>query len=242
MSQITMLSLDEKTMASDLDRAGYKKMGITVKSATTYEDMVKILGQFEIDIIVMNMEHTKVDTLESVKKIKRVKEWNSIPVVLTSVQSAQKIKQLALKSGADMFVEQPVPRDYFIEKIKNLLSKQTRGQQRVSASVGLSFHWKDHNYECEVGDMSPTGILLLTNLDIPAGTSLDLQIILGGSNKAVKVIGEVIRHLAPDKRRRGSEHGGIGIRFQNFASDGQQRIESWIARTNDSTNKLAYYL
>jgi CheY-like chemotaxis protein len=242
MSQITMLSLDEKTMASDLDRAGYKKMGITVKSATTYEEMIKHLGAQHIDVIVMNMDHSKVDTVDAVKKIKRIKDWADIPVVLTSVQSAQKIKQLALKSGAEMFVEQPLPRDYFIEKIKSLLSQQTRGQQRVSGSVGLSFNWRDKDYSCDVGDLSPTGILLLTDLSIPAGTLLEMQITLGASNKPVKVKGEVVRQLAPDKRQTGFESGGIGIRFNHFTADGQQRIESWVARTTDTTNKLAYYL
>jgi CheY-like chemotaxis protein len=242
MSQITMLSLDEKTMASDLDRAGYKKMGITVKSATTYDEMIKQLGAQNIDVIVMNMDHTKVDAVDAVKKIKRVKDWSDIPVVLTSVQSAQKIKQLALKSGAEMFVEQPLPRDYFIEKIKSLLSQQTRGQQRVSGSVGISFNWRDKDYSCEVGDLSPTGILLLTDLGIPTGTQLEMEITLGASHKTVKVKGEVVRHLAPDKRRNGTDAGGIGIRFSHFSGDGQQRIESWVARTTDTTNKLAYYL
>ncbi len=237
-----MLSLDEKTMASDLDRAGYKKMGISVKSATTFDDMIKHLKANQIDVIVMNMDHNKVDTVDAVKKIKRVEDWADIPVVLTSVQSAQKIKQLALKSGAEMFVEQPLPRDYFIEKIKSLLSQKTRGQQRVSGSVGLSFNWRDQDYTCEVGDLSPTGILLLTDLSIPAGTLLEMQITLGASNKTIKVKGEVVRHLAPDKRRTGTDVGGIGIRFNQFSADGQQRIESWVARTSDTTNKLAYYL
>ena len=61
MSQITMLSLDEKTLTSELDRAGYKKMGIHVRSATSYDDAVKRMESEQIDIIVMNMDHTKVD-------------------------------------------------------------------------------------------------------------------------------------------------------------------------------------
>lgn len=242
MSHITMLSVDEKTMASDLDRAGYKKMGITVKSATTYDDMIKLLSAHHIDIIVMNMDHTKIEILDAVKRIKRIKDFSEVPVVLTSVQSAPKIKQLALKSGADMFVEQPLPRDYFVEKIKSLLSQQTRGQQRVSGSVALTFNWNDRAHTCDVGDLSPTGILLFTDLSIPSGTLLELQITLGASHKPIKVKGEVVRHLTPDPARNGHKMGGIGIRFNQFSADGQQRIESWVARTSDTTNKLAYYL
>jgi len=115
MSQITMLSLDEKNLISELDRAGYKKMGILVRSATTHEEAIKILKNEQIDIIVMNMDHSKVVVSESAKRVKQHEEWSAIPIVLTSVQSSAKVKQLAKKSGADLFVEQPLPRDYFIE-------------------------------------------------------------------------------------------------------------------------------
>ena len=242
MSQITMLSLDEKTLTSELDRAGYKKMGIHVRSATSYDDAVKRMASEQIDIIVMNMDHTKVDILDVVKRIKRVKAWSSIPVVLTSVQSAPKIKQLAKKSGADLFVEQPLPRDYFIEKLKNLLSKQTRGKQRVQGSIAVSFAWKGKTYSCSVGDLSLTGLLLTTDIEIPSGETIDLQITLGASNKPVKVKGEVVRQIQASRHRPGAEDGGIGVRFNQFNADGQQRIESWVARTSDSSNKMAYYL
>ena len=242
MSQITMLSVDEKTLTSDLDRAGYRKMGISVKSANTFEEAAKTLENMHIDIIVLNMDHTKVDVLDVVKKIKSAKIWGDIPIVLTSVQSAPKIKQLAKKSGADLFVEQPLPRDYFIEKLKNLLSQQTRGQQRVQGSIGVSFSWKGKSHSCQVGDMSLTGLLLSTDLDIPSGEILELQITLGASSKPVKVKGEVVRQIQARKHGPGIEEGGIGVRFGIFQADGQQRIESWVARTSDTSNKMAYYL
>ena len=242
MSQITMLSLDEKNLVSELDRAGYKKMGIIVRSATTHEEAMKILKNEQIDIIVMNMDHSKVEVSESAKRVKQHDEWSAIPIVLTSVQSSAKVKQLAKKSGADLFVEQPLPRDYFIEKLKSILDHKTRGQQRVSGSIAVNFSWGGSNHTCDVGDLSLTGLLLTTKLNIPAGETIEMQINLGASNKPVKVTGEVVRQVLADKRRLGAEEGGIGIRFQKFKADGQQRIESWVARTSDSSNKMAYYL
>jgi CheY-like chemotaxis protein len=217
-------------------------MGISVKTANTYEDLTKTLESTPVDIIVMNMDHSKVDVPEIVKKIKAANEWSSIPVVLTSVQSAPKIKQLARQSGADLFVEQPLPRDYFIEKLKNLLSHQTRGQQRVQAQINVTFSWRGKSYNCHVGDMSLTGLLLSTDLDIPSGDQLDLEIQLGASSKPVRAKGEVVRQIQIKSQGGHIQSGGIGVRFQHFLSDGQQRIESWLARTSDTSNKMAYYL
>ena len=242
MSQIIMLSVDQKNLTSDLDRAGFKKMGITVRSATSYPDILKALKAEKIDLIVLNMDHTGMDPVDTVKKLKQSREWADLPMVLTSVQSSAKIKELAKSSGADLFVEQPLPRDYFIEKLKNLLSHQTRGQQRVSGTVVVKFSWQGETHSVEVGDLSLTGVLLTSTLAMPSGESLDLEISFGASSKPVKVKGEVVRLVAPDSRRVGAEAGGIGVRFNHFAADGQQRIESWVARTSDSTNKMAYYL
>lgn len=242
MSQIVMLSIDEKTLISDLDRAGYKRMGVLVRSATTYEDAIRILKNESIDIIVMNMDHSTVNTLDATARIKRVKEWSSIPIVLTSVQASAKVRSAAIKSGADLFVEQPLPRDYFIEKLKSILDQQTRSNQRVRGSVSITFIWQGSSYSCPVADLSLTGLLATTDLSIPAGESVDMQIALGASSKPVRVRGEVVRRVSADKRKNADDEVGIGIRFVEFKADGRQRIESWVARTSDTTNKMAYYL
>ena len=242
MSQIVMLSVDQKNLTSELDRAGFKKMGIIVRSASSYPDIIQALKNEKIDIIVLNMDHTGMDPVDAVKKLKQTSAWADLPMVLTSVQSSAKIKELAKKSGANLFVEQPLPRDYFIEKLKSLLSHQTRGHGRVSGTVSVKFSWRGEGQTVEVGDLSLTGILLTSTLIIPAGDVLDLEISFGASNKPVKVKGEVVRIVPPDLNRVGAEEGGVGVRFNQFVADGQQRIESWVARTSDSTNKMAYYL
>lgn len=242
MSQIVMLSLDEKTLITELDRAGYKKMGVIVRSATTLEDAIRTLKNEAIDIIVMNMDHSSVNAAEATIKIKRVKEWSSIPIVLTSVQSSAKIKQTAAKCGADLFVEQPLPRDYFIEKLKSILEQETRANQRVQGSVGLTFLWSGVSYSCDVADLSLTGLLASTELEIPAGERVEMQINLGASSKLVRVVGEVVRHVKPGSKNHDSSDQGIGIRFISFKGDAKERIESWVARTSDSSNKMAYYL
>jgi len=237
-----MLSVDEKTLITELDRAGYKKMGVLVRSATTLEDAIRLLKNDPIDIIVMNMDHSSLDAADATIKIKRVKEWANIPIVLTSVRSSAKIKQLASRCGADLFVEQPLPRDYFIEKLKSILDHETRATQRVQGSVGLTFTWNGTSHSCEVGDLSLTGLLASVDLPIPAGERVELHINLGANSKLIRVVGEVVRRVLPDKRTDQPSSSGIGIRFISFKADARERIESWVARTSDSTNKMAYYL
>ena len=54
---LTVLQIDDKTITSDLDRAGYRKMGVTIKNATSFQSASDILegGKDTIDIIVINV-------------------------------------------------------------------------------------------------------------------------------------------------------------------------------------------
>lgn len=240
MSQITMLSLDEKTITSDLDRAGYRKMGVTVKAAKSWGEAAKFLAVGGIDVVVINMDVATLDGLEVIKHI-RVSDWKDIPIVATSVQASQRMRTSATKTGADLFVEQPVPRDYFIEKIKALLDQKTRSTERVHTDLEVSFKLNSKEFSCGVGDLSVTGVLLSTEMDISHGETIDMSFLLGASNKPVRIKGEVVRRIEGNKKNL-DQLSGLGVRFIEFYGDGQQRIESYIARTSDKTNKMVYYL
>ena len=240
MSQLTMLSLDEKTITSDLDRAGYRKMGVTVKPAKSWAEAAKILAIENIDVIVINMDVEHIDALEVIKHI-RLSEWKLVPIVATSVQTSQRVRTSATKTGADLFVEQPVPRDYFIEKVKALLDQKTRTTERVHTSLEVSFKVGGKELTCGVGDLSVSGVLLSTDIDLNHGELIDLSFMLGASNKPVKIKGEVVRRIEGNKKHP-DHFSGLGVRFVEFQGDSQQRMESYIARTSDKTNKMVYYL
>lgn len=240
MSHIKMLSLDEKTITSELDRAGYRKMGVQVKSAKSWSDASRILAEGNIDVVVINLDLAAMDAFEVIRHV-RNSSWNEVPIVATSVQSSAKIRSSAIKCGADLFVEQPVPRDYFIEKIKALLDQKTRSTERVNADVEVAFKLNGKSFSCPVGDLSVSGVLLTTDLELPHGEMIELSFTLGASSKALKVKGEVVRRIEASKKNQ-NQLTGIGVRFVEFSGDSQQRIESFVARSADKSNKMVYYL
>ena len=54
---IKMISIDDKTLTTDLDRHGYRKMGVIVKPARNYDDARAILLREKIDLVVINMDY-----------------------------------------------------------------------------------------------------------------------------------------------------------------------------------------
>lgn len=240
MSHIKMLTLDEKTITSELDRAGYRKMGVLVKGATQWAEASKVLSEGDTDVIVINFDLPSIDATEVIRHI-RASGYTDLPIVATSVQASPKVRNSAIKAGADLFVEQPVPRDYFIEKVKSLLDQKTRTTERVNPDLEATFKVNGQIHNCPVGDLSVSGVLLTTQLDLQHGEMIDLSFTLGASNKPIKVRGEVVRRIESNKKNP-HQMTGIGVRFVEFSGDSQQRIESYIARTSDKSNKMAYYL
>jgi DNA-binding response OmpR family regulator len=238
---IKMLSIDDRTMTTDLDRAGYRKMGVSVRPASNYDEARKILASETIDIVVINMDYRKVDAIQVTKHLKSVDEWKEIPVVITSVQTSAKVRNSALDAGSDLFVEQPLPRQYFIEKLKQLLEQKTRTTERVNIHGDVVYTVDGKNDTCPIGDLSISGMLISTEAEIPSGTKVELQFELPGNKKPIQIHGEVVRTIRWNKSNP-ERLTGVGIRFLKFQGDSERRLEKYIAQSSDSNNRMQYYL
>lgn len=239
---IRMLSIDDKTVTTDLDRAGYRKMGVYVRAATNYEECMKLLKSEPIDIIVINMDYKGIDAVQAVKHLKTKSDFKGVPVVLTSVQTAAKVRNSALDGGADLFVEQPLPRQYFIEKLKQLLEQQTRTTERVDLQSVVTVTFSDQELTCGVGDLSVSGMLLVSDAQIADGMPVEISFAVpDGNKKPLKISGEVVRTINfspkfPDRL------AGIGVRFNAFHADAEKRLVTFIEKSTTTEDRMRYYL
>ncbi len=241
MSQGTLkiLFIDEKQMTSDLEKAGYRKIGAHIIQATNFAQAKDLLKKDSIDVIVINYDYKEIDALSICEAFKRQEETSSIPVIFTSVQALP--KRVAQRiPGPDLFVETPVPREYFIEQIRNLLEEKIRGTERVEHEGYVSFEYQGKTIECPIQDISKSGLLATTDLKIEPGTKLSLSFALPGYKKPIKVDGEVVRLIAEDPRK--DLKAGLGVRFDEFNGDSLKRLEKYIAKSQNDDPKLVYYL
>ncbi len=238
---IKMLSIDDRTLTTDLDRHGYRKMGVIVKAASTYESALKILKSETIDLIVINMDYDKISANDICHHLKTQEAFKEIPAVLTSVQTSARIRKSAINAGADLFVEQPLPRQYFIEKLKQLLEQKTRMHNRLNIHGDVTYTIDGTTETCQIGDLSTSGILLSTEEIFKTGVQVTLNFSLPGYKKPIEVEGEVVRTLkyAPNHPDRQT---GVGIRFIDFKGDSEKRLEKYITKSENRDSKMLYYL
>lgn len=239
---IKMISIDDKTITTDLDRAGYRKMGVYVRPAANYEECSRLLrGTEKIDLIVINMDYKVVDAVQVTKHLKSNDLFKNIPVVITSVQTAAKVRNAALEAGADLFVEQPLPRQYFVEKLKQLLEHKTRSTERVDIHGEARFRCNNQEQSCPIGDLSISGILLSTNAELDNGMPISLEFALPGDRKPLRIDGEVVRTIRFNDKHP-DRLAGVGVRFQRFHGDAQKRLEKYIEESAHDDAQMSYYL
>ena len=234
---IRMILIDDKAVTTDLDRAGYRKMGVFVRAAGNYDEACKTMAKEKIDLIVINLDYSAVDGTTLTRHFKAQENFAAVPIVLTSVRTSARVKAAALEAGADLFVEQPLPRQYFIEKLKQLLEQKTRTTERVEGAGDVRCAFNGTEMICPISDLSQSGMLVAATEKIPEGTDIVVEFDLPGGKKPVKIQGLVVRNL-----QNGNQIVGVGIRFVQFTGDAEKRLEKYIAKTSQGDTKLQYYL
>lgn len=235
MSTLKLLMVDDRNLSSDIAKAGYKKMGVQVTCVHDFKSTFEQLKEKHYDLLVINLDYGKVDPVRLLDAVKSSKDFADLPVVVTSVQSGAKIKNQALQHAANLFIEQPVPVSFFIEKVKALLDKQVRSNSRVEVYGRAIVLSGGHSTEFGIIDISTSG-LLLAGTNLAHGTHALVTLQLDGLNKPVKVNAEVIRSIVSSRTS-----AGTALRFLDFVADGEQRLAKFIDKQNIQSNELKYY-
>lgn len=226
MSDIKMLSIDADGVITELDRTGYKKMGVIIKPASNFQAAEKILQDMEIDVIVINYDLEGIDAAMLCNHFKQSDETSDIPIVITSVQNVARQLKKSIKHGLDLFIEQPIPKQYFIEKLKTLLDQKSRSNNRIIINSKVSFENDEKKIECDISDISKTGILIATDLNLTIGKVFELTFPLPNNKKPIVVTGTVVREISENKNGQGNK-AGFGIRFDKFGGDSQIRLDQF---------------
>lgn len=239
---IKLLTVDDRTVTTDLDRAGYKNMGVIVKLVKNFQETEEALKAEPIDLLVINHDYSKVDGLAICRHLKKLDAYKEVPIVITSVQTSAATREAALEAGADLFVEQPIPRQYFIEKVKRLLAQRTRNNDRVAHHGTAMLHYEGEACSVPIGDLSASGVLISTNLELRQGLEVEMKFVIPGYKKPIHAKGEVVRILKPKEINGQDGNGGIGIRFKEFFGDSEKRLDRYVAKSTDEQHGMLYYL
>lgn len=236
MDHIKLLLIDEKSLTASLDRAGYREKGVLVYTAQDYKSALNLISEKGIDVVSLNLDYNKENSFNVLKQLKENISEQDTPLIVTSVQATNKAKKKALEIGADLFVEKPIPRDFFIEKIKATLSQAVRDTTRISAIGEIHITGSHGEFSLPISDLSSTGTLVEFTDKLNEGDSVDLSLKLEDHSYNFPIKGSIVRIINNNNKQ------GVGIRFDSFKGNDKSKLQKYIDKHQIKSSGLKYYM
>jgi len=123
MSDLKILAVDDnhtmrRIVVNTLKRAGYNH----VIEAADGKDALAKLKVEEIDFIVTDWNMPEMDGLEFVTKLRSIKEFKDVPVLMVTARSVKDDIIEALKAGVDNYIAKPFTAETLKQKIEQILA------------------------------------------------------------------------------------------------------------------------
>jgi CheY-like chemotaxis protein len=98
-----------------------KSSGYEVIETRTGEEGVALTIKERPDLIIMDIQLTGIDGLETTKRIRESKADSKVPIIALTSYAMAGDKEKALKAGCTGYIEKPINPETFIAEIKKYL-------------------------------------------------------------------------------------------------------------------------
>src|SRR6266404_8708097 len=117
----TILVVDDFDDTRLLLRTWLERKGFRVIEAEDGIQAVAIAQEESPDLIIMDLEMPRLDGLAATRRIRQVKELETVPVVAVSAYGADQFREKALAAGCNEYVSTPFEPEVLEEIITSLV-------------------------------------------------------------------------------------------------------------------------
>jgi CheY-like chemotaxis protein len=95
-----------------------------VAAASNGLECLVLLDSFRPDLVVMDVMMPVMDGNETTRRIRRMPQWSSLPVIAVTASASREDEARCLEAGVNVFLAKPVDHDALLYAIGTLLSLQ----------------------------------------------------------------------------------------------------------------------
>ena len=239
---IQILALDDNSVATHLDHAGYRKMGVKVYLASSWKEAERLLRDFptELDLSMINLESSVFDAISLIRNLRAFHP--TLPIVATGIHVSPAGIEAAMREGATIYIERPIARNVFLDRVRVLLQKQNRASERVTVEeqsfVRLTF--AGNQTRLPMLNLSAGGLFAVIAGPHPwslqtGDTPVQLQIHLPGK-LPFTAEGTIVRVASAQQ----GTPGGIGIQFLPLSLENKLILDAFLREAGEAKEKVYY--
>jgi response regulator RpfG family c-di-GMP phosphodiesterase len=242
---IKLLLLSEHSLATNLERARLHELGVHVVAETESKAAVTALLRKRADILMINLDYLGLDGSTALcQQLRATEILSNIPIIVSGAQVAHEQQKHLEKSGANLVIEQPLPRQVLITKIKKLLQQETRSEERIEKFSYLQAALNDgvRTYPLTITNISTSGMLAEIAENLPSGKECHIAITLAKATHPLQIVGKTIRMREHAAATSKNGSFSIGIKFVSFVGDAKKKLQDYLEKVGEEKNNMQFYL
>ena len=224
MSATTTLIADDLKVFLTVARTFLERRGYEVLTAEDGAKAVELARTRHPRLIVLDFEMPTMDGASACAAMRRDPTLAFTPIVVMSATGGEERRRKCLKAGCSHFVVKPAKPHELLEIIARILSVRERKPAHMSVVFGEEGPSGGKQHIGKAGNISGTGMLLLTGKTVPVGALLRLEFVLPATRRTLAVRGKVTR---VDQDSQGTF--GAGIHFVDLNEADQKQILDYVS-------------
>lgn len=113
--------VDDEPRVRKVVSATLEELGVKVSSFASAADCLQQLNPIMCDLLIADVKMPGMDGIELLTEIKRIAPW--LPVLLITGYGDIPMAVRAVKAGAVDFIEKPLDKESFLNKVKSILHR-----------------------------------------------------------------------------------------------------------------------
>jgi len=207
------------------EKSFLKRGDITVYSAATTDDMLKVHRSEKVSLIISQIDMPGMSAEQLCAQIRNDEALRQVSLLMISPDTSSD-RERASRCKPNAIMTLPVNTAQLLEKAQLLLDIPWRGSFRVLLSVAVEGDDKGNAFFCGSENISSSGLLIETDRAISKNDRVTCKFFLPGSEQIV-VRGEVVRIM---RRDAGKNVYQYGIRFLEIDQSAQSLIASFVKK------------
>jgi len=206
--------------------------GFQFFTAATGSETIKLHQEYFFDLILAELELKDMDGCTLCSEVRKTESARPVSVVLICSDTAECLKKVE-ESDATATLVRPIKPTQLLVTIGSIIDMQLARSKRVQFKAEILTRMQDTEFFCISHDISVTGILIETELQLSLGDQVSCQFRLFDSCDT-QAEGEVARCIISPKGKT-----LYGVKFINLPSPKRSAIEKYVALNDHLGIRLA---
>ncbi|MBU91936.1 MAG: DNA-binding response regulator [Rhodobiaceae bacterium] len=152
MHKIVLID-DDQNILTSLEMV-LKSAGFLIEAFTDGLKAINYVRDNDAEIVLLDIKMPRIDGLEV---FARIRKFSNIPIIFLTSKDSEMDELIGLRIGADDYIRKPFSHKLLVERIKSILRRSTKKNQKETTSVELSHlsldkqsmlcKWKDTSIE-----------------------------------------------------------------------------------------------